>query len=49
MLDFRNSLVNSALGKVLKRLHYPLEVMLTCVRWYVAYPLSLRHIPQVSE
>jgi transposase-like protein len=29
---------------VLKRLHYPLDVMLTCVRWYVAYPLSLRHL-----
>jgi putative transposase len=34
--------MNEALSKVLKRLHYPLEVMLTCVRWYVAYPLSLR-------
>jgi transposase-like protein len=22
-------------------MHYPLEVMLTCVRWYSAYPLSL--------
>jgi hypothetical protein len=28
--------MNDALRKVLKRLHYPLEVMLTCVRWYVA-------------
>jgi bacterioferritin (cytochrome b1) len=27
-----------ALRKVIKRMHYPLEVMLTCVRWYVAYP-----------
>jgi len=43
MLDFRNSLINSTLCKVLKRRHYPLEVMLTCVRWYVAYALSLRH------
>jgi transposase-like protein len=39
MHDFRISLINSALRKVFKRLHYPLEVMLTCVRWYVAYPL----------
>src|SRR5262252_5382066 len=31
------------MDKVLKRLHYPLDVILTCVRWYVAYPLSLRH------
>jgi transposase-like protein len=34
-------------ARVLKRLHYrlhyPLEVILTCVRWYVAYPLRLRH------
>src|SRR5450759_4550779 len=34
MLDFRKSLINATLRKVLKRLHYPLEVMLTCVRWY---------------
>ncbi|MEX3954310.1 IS6 family transposase, partial [Paraburkholderia sp. EG287B] len=27
-------------GKVLKRLHYPLDVMLLWVRWYVAYALS---------
>ena len=37
-------MIDSTLRRVLKRLHYPLEVMLTCVRWYVAYPLSLRHI-----
>jgi transposase-like protein len=36
-----------ALRKVIKRQHYPLEVMLTCVRWYVAYPLSLRHIEEL--
>ncbi|MFL9921882.1 IS6 family transposase [Paraburkholderia fungorum] len=33
--------------RVLKRLHYPLEVILTCVRWYVAYPLSLRHLEEM--
>src|SRR5450759_4665677 len=49
MLDFRQSLINSSLRKVLKRLHYPLEVMLTCVRWYVAYPLSLRHIEEMMQ
>ena len=36
--------LNSAVAKVLKRLHYPLDVILLCVRWYVAYPLSLRHL-----
>lgn len=49
MLDIRQSLVSSTLHKVLKRLHYPLEVMLTCVRWYVSYPLSLRHIEEMMQ
>ena len=35
------------LRKVIQRLHYPLEVMLVCVRWYAAYPLSLRHIEEM--
>jgi len=35
--------LNPAVARVLKRLHDPLDVMLTCVRWYVAYPLSLRN------
>ena len=39
--------LNLAVARVLKRLHYPLEVMLTCVRWYVAYPLSLRHLEEM--
>lgn len=49
MLYFHKSLINSALRKVLKRVHYLLEVMLTCVRWYVAYPLSLRHIEEMMQ
>ena len=49
MLDFRKISINSALRKVLKRFHYPVEVMLTCVRWYVAYPLSLRHIEEMMQ
>ena len=36
--------LNPAVARVLKRLHYPLDVILTCVRWYVAYPLSLRNL-----
>ncbi|MCP2091683.1 UNVERIFIED_ORG: transposase-like protein [Paraburkholderia sediminicola] len=40
-------MLNPALAKVLKCLHYPLEVILTCVRWYVAYPLSLRHLAEM--
>ena len=37
------------LRKVLKRLHYPLEVMLVCSRWYSAYPLSLRHLDEIMQ
>jgi hypothetical protein len=49
MHDVRQSLINSPLYKVLKRLHYPLEVMLVCVRWYAASPLSLRHIEGMMQ
>jgi putative transposase len=31
------------LRQVFKRRHYPVEIILVCVRWHVAYPLSLRH------
>jgi putative transposase len=36
----------AGIAKVLKRLHYPLDVMLLCVRWYVAYSLSLRNLEE---
>ena len=39
--------MNELLRRVFKRLHYPTEVMLVCVRWYVAYPLSLRHLEEI--
>ena len=32
-----------ALRKVIKRRRYPIEMTLVWVRWYAAYPLSLRH------
>ena len=35
------------IAKVLKRLHYPLDVILLCVRWYVAYSLSLRSLEEM--
>jgi len=49
MDDFRKSLIKNTLCKVLKRLHYPLEVMMLCVQWYVAYPLSFRHIEEIMQ
>jgi putative transposase len=39
--------MDPGVARVLKRLHYPLEVILTCVRWYVAYPLSLRYLEEM--
>src|SRR5450830_1800460 len=49
MVDFRGSSMIGELRKVIKRMHYPLEIMLMCVRWYVAYPLSLRHIGEMMQ
>jgi putative transposase len=37
----------AGISKVLKRLHYPLDVILLCVRWYVAYSLSLRNLEEM--
>jgi len=39
--------LNPVVAKVLKRLHYPLDVILLCVRWYCAYPLSLRNLEEM--
>ena len=35
--------ISEALRAVFKRLHYPIDVMLTCVRWYVAYPVLSKY------
>jgi putative transposase len=35
------------LSRVVQRMHYPLEVMLVCVRWYAAYPLSFGQIEEM--
>src|SRR5260370_37148972 len=37
----------AGIARVLKRLHYPLDVMLLCVRWYVACSLSLRNLEEM--
>ncbi|MGF6805091.1 putative transposase [Paraburkholderia sp. Clong3] len=39
--------LNPTVARVPKRLHYPLDVILTCVRWYVAYLLSLRNLEEM--
>jgi putative transposase len=40
-------MLNPVVTKVMKRLHYRLDVILLCVRWYCAYPLSLRHLEEM--
>ncbi|WP_423382520.1 IS6 family transposase [Burkholderia sp. LMG 32019] len=37
----------AGLTKAVKRLHYPLDVILLCVRGYVAYSLSLRDLDEM--
>jgi putative transposase len=32
-----------------KGAHFPQDIILTCVRWYVAYPLSYRHVEELME
>ena len=32
-----------------KGAHFPQEIVLTGVRWYVAYPLSYRHVEELME
>jgi putative transposase len=32
-----------------KGAHFPQEIILTCVRWYVAYPLSYRHVEELMQ
>ena len=49
MIEATPTAMTVELLKVLKRLHYPLEVMLVCARWYAAYPLSVRHIEEMMR
>jgi transposase-like protein len=32
-----------------KGAHFPQEIILTCVRWSVAYPLSIRHVEELMQ
>lgn len=33
-----------AVARVPRRLHYPFNAMMTCVRWYVAFGMNVRHV-----
>ena len=30
-------------------MRFPIDVILVCIRWYVAYPLSYRHLEEIME
>lgn len=47
MVPLHIQLANSTLRRVIRRLYFPLEIMLACVRWYAAYPLSLRILEEM--
>ena len=32
-----------------KGVHFPKDMILTCVRWYVAYPLSSRQVEELMQ
>ena len=35
------------IARAFKRLHYPTDVIAQCVRWYLAYSLSLRNLEEM--
>lgn len=37
----------SLIRKAFKRLHYPIDIIAQCVRWYLAYSLSLRNLEEM--
>ena len=48
-MKFDRTKMIEALRRVVQRMHYPLEVMLVCVRWYATYPLSFRNIEEMMN
>jgi putative transposase len=38
-----------SLSSVIQRRRFPLDIMLLCVRWYVAYALSLRNLEEMMQ
>jgi transposase-like protein len=39
----------SLIRKAFKRLHYPVDIIAQCVRWYLAYSLSLRNLEEIMD
>ena len=32
-----------------KGMRFPIDIGLVCIRWYVAYPLSYRHLEEIMQ
>jgi transposase-like protein len=32
-----------------KGMRFPIDLILVCIRWYAAYPLSYRHLEEIME
>ena len=32
-----------------KEMRFPIDIILVCIRWYVAYPLSYRHLEEIMD
>ena len=32
-----------------KGMRFPIDIILVCIRWYVAYPLSYRHLEEMIK
>lgn len=47
MLFFLCCLIMPLHRKAFKRLHYPVDIIAQCVRWYLAYSLSLRNLEEM--
>ena len=48
-MKFDRLKMTEALRRAVQRMHYPLEVMLMCVRWYAGYLLSFRQIGEMKN
>ena len=46
-MKFDQTKMIEAMRAVIQRMHYPLDLMLVCVRWYAACRLSFRNIEEV--
>jgi putative transposase len=47
--DNRVITMSKAMRALIKRVRFPFDIMLTCVRWYLAYALSLRNLEEMME